>query len=130
MVKRRGRHRKRTSHGVRILRVVGGILVVGGITVGITALGPRFLDQVWASAHADQRFVAAVQAEGRNVGPGADQQLVMAAAQKLCDQKDGSISNAERRATTLSQDEIDAVRRTFGDDSASFIKVARRTYCP
>ena len=130
MGKRRGRHQKRPSVGVRVVRTMVAVATVGGITLAITAFGPGLLERVWSSAHADQRFVAAVRAEGRSVDPGPDQELVMQAAQKLCERQDNSVSNEERRATTLTPDEIAAVRRAFGDDSESFIKVARRTYCP
>jgi Protein of unknown function (DUF732) len=130
MGKRRGRHRRRPPRGVRVLRVGAGVVAVGGLTLALSALGPGYLERVWSTAQADQRFVAAVRAEGRSVEPGADEKLVVEAAQKLCERRDESVSNAQRRASTLTPDEIDAVRRTFGDDSASFIKVATRTYCP
>jgi hypothetical protein len=85
---------------------------------------------VWAAVRPEQRFVSAVQAQGRSVEPGPDQVLVTEAAQKLCERKDDPVSSADRRASTLTPVEIDAVRRTFGDDSEAFIKVSLRTYCP
>jgi hypothetical protein len=48
--------------------------------------------------------------------------------QKLCQRRDGT-TYSQRRDATLSADEIDAVRRTFGDDDRAFTKVALRTYC-
>jgi Protein of unknown function (DUF732) len=126
----RGRHRARRSRGVRLVRAGAGLLAVGGIVLAITAFGPGYLERVWSTASADQRFVAAVQAEGRPVPSGDAEALVVQAAQKLCEGRDGSSTYAERRASALTADEIDAVRRTFGDDSEAFMKVARRTYCP
>lgn len=82
----------------------------------------------WSTAQADQRFVAAVRAEGRTVEPGTNEALVVRAAHKLCQRRDGA-TYSERRQATLSADEIDAVRRTFGDDDRTFTTVALRTYC-
>src|SRR5690349_21360767 len=114
MGRRRGRHRRRVSRGARVLRVVTAAAAVGGITVTLTVFGPGRLDGVWADPRPDQRFVSAVRAEGRSVEPGPDQALVTQAAQKLCERKDDPVSSADRRASTLTQQEIDAVRRTFG----------------
>ena len=130
MGKRGGRHRRRPSRGVQILRATAGVVAVGGVTLALTAFGPSYLERVWSTAQADQKFVAAVRAEGRPVPAGEDEKLVVEAAQKLCERRDNTVSNADRRASTLTPEEIDAVRRTFGDDSESFIKVATRTYCP
>jgi Protein of unknown function (DUF732) len=130
MGRRRGRHRAKPSRTVRILRALTATAVIGGVTLVLSAFGPGYLERVWSSARADQRFVAAVQAQGRTVEPGANEALVLSAAHKLCERRDVSVSSAERRASTLTPEEIDAVRKTFGDDSAAFIKVATRTYCP
>jgi hypothetical protein len=130
MGRRRGRHRRRVRRGARVLRVVGAVAAVGGITLALTVFGPGRLDGVWADPRPDQRFVSAVRAEGRSVEPGPDQVLVTEAAQKLCERKDDPISSADRRASTLTPQEIDAVRRMFGDDSEAFIKVSLRSYCP
>jgi hypothetical protein len=130
MGKRQGRHRRRVSRGARVLRAVAAITAVGGITLTLTIFGPGRLDGVWAATRPDQRFVSAVQAEGRSVDPGPDQVMVMAAAQKLCERKDDPVSSADRRASTLTTQEIDAIRRMFGDDSQAFIKVSLRSYCP
>jgi hypothetical protein len=104
------------------------VVVCGGVALALTAFGPDLLDRSTASA--DQRFVAAVQAEGRTVDAGADQALVISAAHKVCETRDGDATTAQRRASALTADEIEAVRRTFGDDSTAFMKVAKRTYCP
>jgi Protein of unknown function (DUF732) len=130
MGRRRGRHRARPSRTVRVLRALTATAVIGGVTLALSAFGPNYLERVWSSARADQRFVAAVQAQGRTVEPGADEGLVLSAAHKLCERRDVSVSSAERRASTLTPEEIEAVRKTFGDDSEAFIKVATRTYCP
>jgi hypothetical protein len=128
MGRRRGRHRARPSRGVRIFRATGVVLACGGVALALTAFGPDFLDR--STARADQRFVAAVQAQGRTVGPGTDQALVIQAARKVCESRQGEATAAERRASALTADEIEAVRRTFGDDSPAFIKAAKRSYCP
>ena len=104
--------------------------MVGGIVLAITAFGPRYLERSWSTATADQRFVAAVQAQGHAVPTGENGVLVVRAAQKLCERRDGTVSSAQLRSSALTADEIDAVRRTFGDDSQAFLKVALRTYCP
>lgn len=98
--------------------------------LAISAVGSGYLDRAWSTASADQRFVAAVQAEGRTVPAGDSEVLVVRAAQKLCERREDTTSSSARRASALSPDEIDAVRRTFGDDSEAFVKVALRTYCP
>lgn len=100
------------------------------VACGVTALALAVFGQGylgWSSAQADQRFVAAVRAEGRTVEPGTEE-VVIRAAHKLCQRRDGT-TYSERRGGTLSADEIDAVRRTFGDDDRAFTKVALRTYC-
>ena len=107
-----------------MLRAAVGILVVGGVVLGITAFGSRYLERSWSTATADQRFVAAVQAQGH------PEVLVVRAAQKLCERRDGTTTSAQLRSSALTADEIDAVRRTFGDDSEAFLKVSLRTYCP
>jgi hypothetical protein len=113
-----------------MLRTTAGIAAVGGIVLAITAFGPGYLERAWSTASADQRFVAAVQAQGRTVPSGDSEVLVVRAAQKLCERREGTTTSSARRASALTADEIDAVRRTFGDDSEAFVKVALRTYCP
>ena len=104
--------------------------MVGGIVLAITAFGSRYLERSWSTATADQRFVAAVQAQGHTVATGANEVLVVRPAQKLCERRDGTVNSARLRSGALTADEIDAGRRTFGDDSEAFLKVALRTYCP
>jgi hypothetical protein len=127
-MRRRGRHRAKPSRGVRIFRAVGLVVACGGVALALTAFGPDFLDR--STARADQRFVAAVEAQGRPVGPEANQTLVIQAARKVCESPQGEASAAQRRASALTTEEIDAVRQTFGDDSTAFLKVAKRSYCP
>ena len=127
MGRRRARHRVRPARGPRVVRATGVILVCGGVALALTVFGPDFLDR--STARADQRFVAAVQSPGRSVAQGTDEVLVIQAAHKVCDQR-SDITPAQRRASTLTENEIDAVQRTFGDDSPAFISVAKRSYCP
>ena len=109
------------------MRRVAGVLVACGVAaIALAVFGQGYLG--WSTAQADQRFVAAVRAEGHTVEPGENEALVVRAAQKLCQRRDGA-TYLERRQGTLSADEIDAVRRTFGADDRAFTKVALRTYC-
>jgi uncharacterized protein DUF732 len=128
--KYRGRHRAGPSGLVRVLRAGAGVVVLGGVVFAVMAFAPAQLDHLWTPANADERFVAAVQAQGRPVPSGDGEVLVVRAAQKLCESRAGGTTSAERRASALTSEEIDAVRRTFGDDSAAFLKVAQRAYCP
>lgn len=98
----------------------------GVVALALAVFGQGYLG--WSTAQADQRFVAAVRAEGHTVEPGENEALVVRAAHKLCQRRDGA-TYSERRQGTLSADEIDAVRRTFGDDDRAFTKVALHTYC-
>ena len=124
MGRRRARHRVGPSNGVRFVRTGGALLLCGLAALALTVVGPGYLDR----AQADQRFVDAVRAEGRAVEAGETEALVVRAAQKLCDARE-SASPVQRRASTLTADEIEAVRRTFGGDERAFMKVVLRTYC-
>jgi hypothetical protein len=128
MGRRHGRHRVRPSRGGRIVRAAVVVFVCGGVALALTAFGTDLLDR--STARADQRFVAAVQAQGRSVEAGGNQGLVIEAARKVCETRSGEATAAQRRASVLTAEEIDAVRQTFGDDSPAFIQVAKRTYCP
>ena len=121
-----GRHRAAPTRGERARRTARITVVCGVAAIGLAVFGQGYLG--WSKAQADQRFVAAVRAEGRTVEPGTTQVLVVSAAHKLCQRRDGE-TYSERRDATLSGDEIEAVRRTFGDDDRAFTKVALRTYC-
>ena len=50
------------------------------------------------------------------------------AARKLCQRRD-SRTYGERRAATLTSEELDAVKRSVADDSQGFITLATNTYC-
>jgi hypothetical protein len=122
----RGRHRVGPTRGERIRRAAGVMVACAVVALALAVFGQGYLG--WSTAQADQRFVAAVRAEGRTVEPGETEALVIRAAHKLCQRRDGT-TYSQRRDATLSADEIDAVRRTFGDDDRAFTKVALRTYC-
>ena len=126
MVRGRGRHRVGPTRGERMRRAAGVTAGCGAAAFALAVLGQGYLG--WSTAQADQRFVAAVRAEGRTVQPGETEALVIRAAHKLCQRRDGE-TYSERRQATLSADEIDAVRRTFGADDRAFTKVALGTYC-
>ena len=81
--KYRGRHRAGPSGLVRVLRAGGGVVVLGGVVFAVMAFAPAQLDHLWTPANADERFVAAVQAQGRPVPSGDGEVLVVRAAQKL-----------------------------------------------
>ncbi len=124
MGRRRGRHRIGASGGSRIDRAAGVVLLCVGVALALAAFGPSGS----SAAQADQRFVEAVHAQGRTVEPGDTQALVIRAAHKLC-QGRNSTTSVQRRESTLTADEVEAVRRTFGGDERAFIRVAVRTYC-
>ena len=128
MDRRHGRHRAGPSRGVRVLRLAGAVVATGAVVLALSAFGPGYLGLARTPASPDQRFVAAVQEQGRPVQSAETEVLVVRAAHKLCQRRDGA-TYTERRQGTLSADEIDAVRRTFGDDDRAFTKVALRTYC-
>lgn len=121
---RPGKHRAGPSDGARLVRAGGALVGCGAVALALTVVGPGYLHR----AQADQRFVDAVRAEGRTVEPGETEALVVRAAQKLCDQRVGTPA-ATRRTSGLTAEEIEAVRRTFGDDERAFMQVALRTYC-
>jgi len=130
MGRRHGRHRAGPSRGVRVLRLAGAVVATGAVVLALSAFGPGYLGLARTPASPDQRFVAAVQEQGRPVQSAETEVLVVRAAHKLCEQRDDDASSADRRANALTAEEIEAVRRTFGDDAQAFMKVALRTYCP
>jgi hypothetical protein len=107
------------------LRRAAVVLVASaGAVLGVSAAGvaapPR--------AAVDQRFLLEVRGHGHAVAEGADEALVASAARKLCERRDGR-TYVQRRAATLTSDELAAVKRSFGDDSQSFIALATDAYC-
>lgn len=111
---------------MRRVRATAVVAVSVAAVLGLTVFAPDFLP--WSTAKADQRFVAAVRAEGRAVEPGDTEVLVISAAHKLCEQRFTGTASPNREAT-LTADEIAAVHRTFGEDQQAFLKVATRSYC-
>ena len=53
--------------------------------------------------------------------------MLISAARKLCLLRD-SRTYVQRRATLTGQ-EVDAIRRMFGDDPQGFIRIATKAYC-
>jgi hypothetical protein len=96
---------------------VGAVLGVSGAGV---AAPPR--------AAVDEHFLAEVRGHGHPVAQGEDEALVVSAARKLCERRD-SRTYVQRRAATLTSDELAAVKRSFGDDPQGFIAVATDTFC-
>jgi len=78
----------------------------------------------------DQSFVETVRSAGRDVPPGADGEGLLQAARKICDRKLNHDTVAERRASALTPEDIDAVERTFAHDARQFTNLALETYCP
>ena len=95
-----------------------------GAMLGVSAAGvaapPR--------AAVDQHFLAEVRGHGHAVAQGEDEALVVSAARKICQRRDGR-TYVQRRGATLTSDELAAVKRSFGDDSQGFIAVATGTFC-
>ncbi len=112
------------SRGFRVGRAVGVVLICVGVALAVAAFGPSGS----SAAQADQQFVDAVRAQGRTVEPGDTQALVIWAAHQLCRGR-VSETSVQRRESTLTADEVEAVRRTFGGGERAFMQVAVRTYC-
>ena len=95
-----------------------------GAVLGVSAAGvaapPR--------AAVDQHFLAEVRGHGHAVAQGEDEALVVSAARKICQRRDGR-TYVQRRGGTLTSDELAAVKRSFGDDSQGFIALATDAYC-
>jgi hypothetical protein len=113
-----------------LLRAAAAVVVASGVVLALSAFGPGHLGLAGPAAPPDQRFVAEVREQGRTVESGETEVLVVSAAHKLCERREDAVSSAQRRASALTADEIEAVRRTFGDDAQAFMQVALRTYCP
>jgi hypothetical protein len=79
------------------------------------------------AAAVDQRFLLDARRDHAVVAS-TDEELLVSAARKLCVRRDGQ-TYTQRRTGALNSDELEAVRRSFGDDSQAFIKLATRTYC-
>ena len=122
--RKRGRHRARPPWGPRLRRAAVVFVASFGAVLGVSAAGvaapPR--------AAVDQHFLAEVRGHGHAVAQGEDEALVVSAARKICQRRDGR-TYVQRRGATLTSDELAAVKRSFGDDSQGFIAVATDTFC-
>jgi hypothetical protein len=75
----------------------------------------------------DQRFLTDLRGRGHAVAQGTDEELIISAARKLCVLVDGR--TYEQRRSILTSQEVDAVRRSFGDDPQVFVRIAVSGYC-
>ena len=99
---------------------VASVAAVLGVSAAGVAAPPR--------AAVDHHFLAEIRGHGHPVAAGWDEVIVVSAARKICQRRD-SRTYMERRAATLTRDELAAVKRSFGDDSQGFIAVATGTFC-
>jgi hypothetical protein len=81
------------------------------------------------STTGDQHFLDTARSQGSVIAPGQQEGLLVSAAHKICDRRESHSTTAERRATALSTDELDAVSQSFGGDSRAFTTLALDTYC-
>jgi hypothetical protein len=79
------------------------------------------------SAVVDQKFLADLRSRGHVVAPGADEELLVSAALKMCELRDSR--TYVQRQGTLTGAEVAAVRRVFGDDPQVFVRLATAAYC-
>lgn len=121
---RRGRHRARPPLGPRMRRAVVVLVASAAAVLGVSGAGVA----APPPAAVDHGFLVDVRGGGRAVGAPSDDELLVSAARKLCERRD-SRTYVQRRAATLTSEELAAVNRTFGDDAQGFIKLATRTYC-
>jgi Protein of unknown function (DUF732) len=113
--------RRRLS--LRRAAVVAAVAVLGALAVSaFSGVAPSL-------GNADQYFVDAARAQGWVVADGHQRTLLVSAAHKLCDRRQNHATVAQRRATRLSSQELDAVERTFPGDTRGFTVLALRTYC-
>ena len=82
-------------------------------------------------ARLDATFVDAVRDVGHDVPHGVDQQAALVvAARKICARRAPRMTPDERRDSTLTPRELDAVAMTFVGDARGFATLALDTYCP
>lgn len=104
-------------------------VAIGALTV-VAALGvSAFATAGPASGDADQHFIDTAVSQGHTFGSGAQQALVVSAAQKICARKETHSTIADRKATALSSAELGAVTASFTDDARGFTDLALQTYC-
>jgi hypothetical protein len=77
----------------------------------------------------DLHFLDTARSQGHVVAPGQQEGLLVSAAHKICDRRVNHSTTAERRATALTTDELDAVNQSFAGDSRAFTTLALDTYC-
>jgi len=121
--RRHGRHRAAPPLAPRLQRAA--VVLVASFTamLGVSAAGVA----APPAGVVDQRFLTDVRSRGHTVTPGTDEELLILAARNVCLLRDNR-TYVQRRAT-LSGEEVEAIRRAFGDDPQGFIKIAMGTYC-
>jgi hypothetical protein len=122
-VQRRGRHRAAPPLVPRLRRAAvvlaaSFVVMLGVSAAGVAAPPPGVVDT---------RFLTDLRSRGHTVEPGTDEELLISAARKVCVLRDGRAY--QQRRSVLTSQEVDAVRRSFGDDTLGFIDVAGSTYC-
>jgi hypothetical protein len=83
-----------------------------------------------SAGDADQHFVELARAQGHAVAGQEQQALLVSAAHKICNRRVHHATVAQRRVTTLSSGEVEAVQQAFADDPRDFTALALATYCP
>ncbi len=121
--RRRGRHRAAPPLVPRLRRAAVVLAASFTAMLGVSAAGVAEPP----AGVVDQRFLTELRHRGHVVAPGTDEEVLISAARKLCGLRDGRTS-VQRRAALTGQ-EVDGIRRVFGDDPQAFIKVATKTYC-
>lgn len=113
----------RRTYVRRGLAAAGVALVVALSVSAFSMVGPT-------TANTDQKFVDTARSQGHVVASGDQQTLIVSAAHKICDRRESHATVAERKATALSLDELDAIQQTFATDVRGFTALALDTYCP
>jgi hypothetical protein len=117
------------AHTPRRTRVRRG-LAAAGVTLVVALSVSAFSMAGPTAANADQTFVDTARSQGHVVASGDQETLVVAAAHKICDRRESHSTDAERRATALSLEELGAVQQSFDGDVRGFTALALQTYCP
>ena len=119
----RGRHRAAPPLAPRLRRATVVLVASFSAMLGVSAAGVA----APPAGVVDQRFLADLRDRGHVVAPGTDEELIISAARKLCVLVDGQ--TYQQRRSILTSQEVDAVRRSFGDDSQVFVRIAVSRYC-
>jgi hypothetical protein len=104
-------------------KIVVAVVAVAAV-VAVSAFATEGL-----SLAADRVFVETARSQGRVIAPGTQEERLLSAARKICERREHHDTVAERRATRLRPEEIDAVRQTFARDVRGFMTLALQTYC-